>query len=475
HYMKIIRKKTIYLELILASILLLIIDLIFLDNPIFYKHFYILYWVYPVLFSLFFGEKWIIPSFVSSIITIFISLYINSLIYNYKQIDFIFGEYIKRLPVSVGFISIILYFISIIISRYTNKIDALNERLKKVSLDSLHYKRTALALEIINNEFESQLSRSQNSITTLYKQIEKLNKLNSSYIIEILLETIKQFVSIRKATIWEYDEDKDMLKLIASEGFYNSEPGPYLDMNGTVEGYVYRNNQFFTIRKIKDYHSISINESKKNLITMPITINKKVWGVLNIEDMPFEKYSRYSEQLLHIIINLTEPWLKKALDFELMIKNNDIDTTTGLPLYSQFYTLLDEKLNLAWKDNSTLSVIIFELYNFKDLSEKNNSKEILKVFTNSILSLFNDPTHDFIFSNYKNTNQISLISTNLDQDGISFYLVRLYKRFNNSNYYINDGSVNFQISVGYATQKSNKYSAESLLEEAENLLEISKL
>lgn len=468
-------KSRIHIELLLSCIVVSIIDLIFIQNPAFYKNNYIVYLVIPIVFTVMYGKKAMYSSLILSVFTLFLTLLISSFIYRQSNSIFYLKKYLSSFPLSLSATMVTLYVISIMLSRYVLQIEELKVRVKKLSLESLHYKRSTQALEIVNNEFESQLSRSRDSITTLYNQVEKLNKLNSKYVLQTFLETIQQFTMVGKATVWEYDDYKMRLNMVCSIGYYDDEPGPYLDIRGTVEGYVCRNNQFFSIRKIGDFQSIMIQHAKHNIMTIPINIGRKVWGVLNIEEIPFEKYSRYCEQLIHLIVSLAEPPLEKALDFESMVRHNDLDKITGLPFYSQFYSLLEDKLDLSWKDGSSLSIIIFDLLNFKELSDVYDRYDILELFSDSLISIFSDTGHDFFFFRYKEQNQIALLSTNLDQDGVSFYLVKVYRGFNEKVYLLENSRVVFEISVGYATQKDQKMKVDSILKEADNLLSMSKL
>ena len=53
---------------------------------------------------------------------------------------------------------------------------------------------------------------------------------------------------------------------------------------------------------------------KRNIITYPIIIANKTWGVINIEKMPFQKYNEYAETFIAIIIALSSSVLQKAID-----------------------------------------------------------------------------------------------------------------------------------------------------------------
>lgn len=474
--MKLNRKnRKVIIEIASALIIVIIINQFFSKDPGFYKINFVPYLTIPIIITVYNGRKLGVLSLFLSILSILLSIHISNLLFYQKSYLSIIKSFMNEFFYIVFANIIIIYVISLIVDQLRERIFKLEKRLKKVSLESLRNKRTTKALQIVNREFESRLSKSQESITTLYDQIEKLGRLNSTFILQTFLETISLFTKTSKATIWSYKEGENKLLLIASIGYYNNEPGPYLKLENSVEGFVYRNNQFFSIRNINEFQSIMMHQAKYNIITTPITIGKRVWGVLNIEELPFEKYSRYSEQLIHIIVNLTEPYLEKALNFERMVKRNDLDSINNLPFYSQFYSLLEDQLKYCWKINSSLSIIIFELVNIKNIIEIHNINDTRKLFADTVISVFKDAGHDFFFFNYKNSNQIVIISTNLDFDGVSYYCVKSFKKFNEAELKIHGVSVNMELCVGYSTQKEVSVTPDSLINQAEALLNMAKL
>lgn len=471
--MNFIYKKRIHAELIIFSSLLMVIDQFTPGNTLFYKNYYMFYWMIPLLSTIFYGNRWGLIAISYSLSTILLSC---SLFLYRSVIDIETAlTRFSYLPISLASVLMILYIVSIMINKYRLEITKLQERLKKISLENLHYKRAIYALETVNREYESQISRSRDSIPYLYNQLEKFNKLNSAYIVKTLLETIKIFTSVKKATIWCYDDLKNNLYLLNAIGYEGFDEIQSRDINNSIEGFVYRNNQFFSIRKLKDYKHINLDESHSNIMTFPIIVDRQVWGVLNIEDIPFEKYNRHNEQMIQIILNLIEHPLEKALDYEEQIQSNDLDMVTGLPLYSQFYPILEGHLTRAWNHKKSLSIIIFELKNFSELSSHYDSSEILRIFIGALKNTFSGSSHDFMFFKYRESNQIVLLSPALDEDGVSLYLIQTYKKFANKEYSIDERIVHLDLAVGYATQNVVRYSVTTILKEAENLLIMSKL
>lgn len=445
---------------------------ILFNDPGFRSIAFIPYLIIPVIITIYSGRRVGILSLFITILFLYISLWGTT----YRKVDnndlINYMDYLKELSPILGGILVLTYILSLIIGGYKERVYKLQERIKKLSLESLNYRRAAGALKSINSEFETRLTKSKESITSLYNQIGKLGRLNSNYVVEVYLETIALFTMVERATVWRYDDNKKALTLKGDFGYHLESPSNYLSVENSIEGYVFRNNQFFTIRKIADFQSIAISQSSENIITIPINCGGQVWGVMNIESMPFVKYSRYSEQLIQIITNLTEPYLAKAIEFEQMVKVNDLDSVNNLPFYSQFYSFLDEQLKSCWINKNSLSIIIMEVTNFTELIKDHNTNEVRKFFTKKVRRVFQDAGHDFFYFNYKNSNQLAVVSTNLDFDGVSYYCVKLFKHFNELDH---ETLGRLELCIGYATQKDLEISANGIINQAEALLNMAKL
>lgn len=468
-------KRILLIEIVITLTIITGINLIFPRDPGFSKIDHIPYLIIPIIVTVYSGRRWGMITLVLSLLYIILAIYCINLLFIKDNTMKILKDNLYKTHYIVATDIILMYITSIIVGQLREKIVKLEDRMRKLSLESLRYKRSTKALHKVNIEFELRLSKTQESITRLYNQIEKLARLNSSFILQTYLETIALFTKASKATVWKFTEDKNMLEIKSFIGYHENEPGPLLEIETSVEGFVFRNNQFFSIRNIKDFQSIKIHQAKYNIITLPINIGRKVWGVLNIEELPFEKYSRYTEQLLHIITNLTEPYLEKAIEFEGTVKKNDLDIVNNLPFYTQFYSLLEDQLQSCWKSKNSLSIIIFELVNYSKLTSVHMVNDIRKVFTNNVIGIFKDAGHDFYFFNYKNTNQIALISTNLDFDGVSYYCVKAFKKFTETDFPLHDSKIKLDLCIGYSTQKEELLTTDGIIIQAETLLNMAKL
>jgi PleD family two-component response regulator len=211
-----------------------------------------------------------------------------------------------------------------------------------------------------------------------------------------------------------------------------------------------------------------------NLITFPIEMGNSIWGVLNIEEMPFIKYNRYTERLLFIIISLMEPPLQKAIEYEDIVRKEEFDTVTGLPLFTSFYKMLTEDLKRKKTEQGTLSMMIIEIVNYPQIVNE-FGKEKAHRFLPEIVDAVNDASgntgHSF---RYKEDNQLCFIFPNLDYDGASLYCLEILELLNAEGWVIERQPVMLEGIIGFSSYTGSQ-SADELIDSAENLLAMQKV
>jgi diguanylate cyclase (GGDEF)-like protein len=223
------------------------------------------------------------------------------------------------------------------------------------------------------------------------------------------------------------------------------------------------------------YDHLKKLDTGRNILTIPLRAGTKTWGVLNIEDLPFEKYSFHSERLLQIIVGLAEPHLGRALEYERITSIGDVDEITGIPLYSQFYRLLEGEVERAELQAAPVSVVVFDIGNFTDLSERfgqGASKLMLKDLIED-LTLFSDSRHGAF--HYREDGQFVFLCPGLDHDGASLYCLDALEKINRREWKIAETTVALETTVGYATARAGTYDVEAVLQQAEHLLLLQKV
>ncbi|MBT3272780.1 MAG: diguanylate cyclase [Spirochaetales bacterium] len=471
------RKNTIILlEIIFVSLLISGANVFFPDNPGYHEMYYIPYLGASALVAAVYGAGWGFLTFTISfgiivgglpfLLPLFHPSW-SSQGYWRDQLQF------SYIPGSVGLLTI--YIFGVIRSSALSQIGTLKVRIHDLSRENWLTKKKSDALSRVNFELDEQVSRQQEAITSLHTQLRKLDTLDVNQGLNVLLETVHIYTRAVKASIWRYEDSTRSLQLAASRGWDESEViATSIPVDGTIEGWVYRNNSLFSIRMLLQYDNLEKMDIGRNIITIPLNFDQRVWGILNIQEMPFEKYNLHSERILQIITTLAEHSIEKAVSYESIIQKDEIDERTGLPLFSQFYRMLDEETRNTGIQKGSFSIILIELINFGWIQENHgadNAKSIIRSISESLESLSERNVHCF---QYKEDSQIALLIPSVDFDGVSLFSLEALEKLNSGNWEIEGDAIPVEAVIGFSVFSGGD-TPDSLLEQAESLLEMQRV
>ena len=481
--MKLNRNVAIILEAVLLGLAIGGANLAAPENPGFGEHYFLPSIASGLLFAVIYGKWFGFLALAMGLIVIAIpfpivrgliqsELTLNSL--NEYWLNYVRPLIDKLyLPLPIGAVAIFIF--GTIRSAALDVEKRLRNKLRELSKNNWLIKRTSSSLLTVNRELEERVSRQQEAITSLYTQIHRLDALDVGNALEVLLETVKIFTKTTKASIWEYDAEDQQLKLAANIGWEPQEKAlTNIQLEESIEGWVFRNNNIFSIRMILQYDNLQKMDRGRNIITLPLAAGRKVWGVLNIEAMPFEKYNLYSERLLQIIISLAEHSLERAIDYEAIIQTEETDSSTGLPLFSQFYKVLGEETRRMEAQKGSLTIIVIDIVNHAELSKDHGREKVKSLYPAIVAELDILSDRKAQFFHYKEETQIAIIFPNLDYDGASLFSLESLEKLNSESWRLDEESIPLEAIIGFSVY-SGSGGPDQLLEQAEHLLEMQKV
>lgn len=336
--------------------------------------------------------------------------------------------------------------------------------------------RQVRSLRTVNLEFEERLSRQEESVTSLYGQVQALYSVNLEKALQSILEMVRRFVGATRCSIWEYRGESKSLVLAATLGWEN-EGGALSEIpaEDSIEGWVMRNNMMFSVKMLLEYENLKKLDRGRNILCLPITAGRSIWGVLNIEDMPFSKYNLFAEKLLLMVMALAAPALERAIDFQTVVRQEDVNPVTGLPSFLQFYSLLANEVKRTSAGQENTAVLILDLVNFDDLVGKYGRDPVfllLREMTKEIQGVSGGRVR---FFHYKADSQLALLCPGLGSDGVSLLSLNLLEMVNSSHWKIHDERVFLEVILGFAVTTGTAQSVDDMLGVAENLLLMQKV
>jgi GGDEF domain-containing protein len=287
---------------------------------------------------------------------------------------------------------------------------------------------------------------------------------------------VRRFIGATRCSIWEHQPESKSLARIASIGTEGeAETRAVLPDENSIEGWVVRNNMMFSVKMLLANEPLAKLDTGRNIMTLPITAGKRIWGVLNIEEMPFVKYNLYSERLLLLIMALAGPALERAIEYDSLVRQEDIHPLTGIPSFSQFYAMLQRELGRLTVESGTLAVLVLELLNFGALVEEFGKEQVFALMRDlAHLAQELSGSQARLF-HYKAEPQLALLYPNLDADGASLFSLTLLEKANAAQWKTRDARAFIELILGFSARSGAEQSADDLLVAAENLLEMQKV
>ncbi len=464
---KVFRKIT---ELFFLSLFLYFINWFFPENPGYFQSSLNPYYLIAALISAYYGRNYGYLSLGFSLVFILIPIITEFVITTYWKTLWDLANF--QIPV----ILILIYLLGMIHHSFVSQIKNQRLYMKKVSLDKNKLQKELSSVSSVNRELEERVLRQQDSVTALYTQVKAMHSQNLSKTLGVLISTVQKFSWAEKASIWEYEKESKQLVMVANVGWDSDDVLNTIEsVDSSINGWVFRNDRIFSVRMLLEYENLSVMDNERNILTFPINLSNSIWGVLNIEAMPFPKYNLYTEKLLAILIDLAGTAIERAVDYEALIEYNEVNPDTNLPSVSQLFTFIENEIKKSSENQSVFSVIILELTEFDDLIKLYGDKRIYK-----LLLLMLDKLHSLSgsmvdFFHYKEKNQIAMYYPNIDYDGASLFCLESLGVINSYNWTINDNKVLLDVILGYSSVGSEDINAEDLLNLAENLIEMQKV
>jgi len=378
------------------------------------------------------------------------------------------------LPLAAAIVEV--YLLGIIRDSLTRRDRKARELLVSLSRDKGLLKRQVRALRDANSELEERISRQEDSITSLYSQVQVLGSLNLTKALGAILEMTARFVGATRCSIWQHRPEESCLAFVSGKGWEAAgDTRTLLPDEGTIEGWVVRNNAVFSVKMLLSNEPLARMDTGRNIITMPITAGRRIWGVLNVEEMPFARYNLYSERMLLVIMALAAPGLERAIEFDSVVHQEDINPITGLPSFPELYAMLQLDLARLRVESGTLAVLILELSNLDELAGVHGREQAM-LFIRDIARLVQETSagQARVF-HYKSQSQLAVLYPRLDADGASLFSLTMLEKVNSTEWRVKEQRAYLEVTLGFAALSGAEQTADELLEAAQNLLEMQKV
>jgi GGDEF domain-containing protein len=379
-------------------------------------------------------------------------------------------------PLSLGAAVLEVYLLGIIRDSLTRGDRAARQRLAAISREKGLLKRQVRALTEANQELEERISRQEDSVTSLYSQVQVLSSSGLGKAMGALLSMTERFVGATRCSIWQHRPEEGKLAFVSGIGWDpGGESATLLPDEGTIEGWVVRNNTTFSVKMLLDNDALARMDQGRAILAMPIIAGRRTWGVLCVEEMPFARYNLYSERLLQVIMALAGPALERAIEFESLVRQEDVNPVTGLHSFPELYAMLGMELARLDVENGTLALVVLEIANFAGIAERHGREQALLVLRDLALAAEEAAGAQARVFHHKADSQLAVLCPQLDADGASLLALTLLGTAGGSEWKARGEPVRLEVILGFGARTGPGQTAEDLITAAENLLEMQKV
>ena len=352
------------------------------------------------------------------------------------------------------------------------RVKDLYQRIQHLTKENYHLKREKDAQFAVARELSHRIGFQEDAILILFSQLKKMDRLDFQEGLDNLLETLQVFTLCSKASIWRLNPQESRAELICFLGYdKENRPFPYLPLDQSIQGWVGRNNRLYSVRMIREYPDLYDVQDGKTIMAMALNIQGRPWGVISVEDMPFERYNSYTESLVNLLLKLLEPALDNLYNLDLTFNEAEWDPVTGLPLYSLLVRNLTSQLTHAIRTQTSLSLLIIELIPLKSNEfEEHQTKKDQKEQALLILELLEQEFPDqHRLYHFKQDNQFAAIIPNINEQGLARLSLNILSRLS-----MNQGLPD--VIIGYScTENFDNPEVNTLIGEAEKILELQRI
>ncbi len=361
------------------------------------------------------------------------------------------------------------------IARQFGRIGDLTKRLSR-------QEKVGLALSSLNEGLERRVAGQRDSISALHARIRKMDSLDLGVVLSGLLEAVEAFSQASEAVIFEFDPKRNILRRAAGIGKAAEES---LSLDATVEGWAFRNDSIFTLRKLDDYLGFGRTDTSGAILAYPLKAGDLPWGVLAVREMPFYRYNPVTERNLEVVIELASSYVKKAADFKDKILSHPLNEVTGLPGYGELLRMLGEELTRRTARQLPVAVVLVELLGFEDLVFAHSGLKAFELLKELVVQVTKG-NNAYVF-HAREDGQVAFLLPDIDREGASLFCLGVSTAASEFPWLIDGKTVCLELAFGIcawpnapkggpgaAAGPVHPIDAGGLLSEAESILALSK-
>ncbi len=278
------------------------------------------------------------------------------------------------------------------------------------------------ALSEAKQEIDTRIISQEQTLGTLYEAAQGLRSLSKDNIYPAVLEILREFLSVEDCSIYLLEGDRFKIHTAIRHG------GPglpeYMDSSEGMMGLALEKRRAVSIKEVEGTQYIHSGI----IISAPIFVDKgrQVIGVLNVEKMPFLKFTSDSPRVLGLVADWCGTSIENATIYQETRDKLIADEIIEAYTYDYFKRRLREEFVRATRYQLDLSLIVIDFPGLGDASDEGR-EDVLMAFSMILKNQVREI--DILFLNNRPGSFLMLLPTT-PPAGARVVVKNLMKAFN---------------------------------------------
>lgn len=310
------------------------------------------------------------------------------------------------------------------------------------------------------------------SITTLYHQIPHLYAQQLPDVYQGIIQSVQVMTKATRLGIYEFVEEE--LALICRDFVTQDEssaPPARLDLSTSLEGWVVRREQLFSIQRLVSDKELRRIDEGRVILCGPVRTGRRLWGVVTIEDMPFTSYNEYTEKAFELILALAGPAIDNAVP-PLFAELSPAETPGELLRgYEEFQDFLNREVQSAESTGVDLALLLIEVANLEELAVSGRQEAVAVQLVEQLAELVSEITGGVAaLFRFKERNQLAALLPSRHAADFSYISRHIVEAVAERAWNADGEAVFPEILIAFAQASESNYATQTLIGHAERLL-----
>lgn len=335
--------------------------------------------------------------------------------------------------------------------------------------DAVDRQRTALLAA--TSELERRVSGQRDSLAYLHARWRELSSQNVEDTLIVVLDTVTELTGAERCSLWQLDAGAGELVVRVTAGWEDEDPAERrLPVAGSIEGWALRNDRLFSAKHLARYDTLRRVDRGTVVYAAPLRAGGRAWGVIVVEDLPFERFNAHTEHLLLLVTAVAAAPLEQAIAYESGLEPADRAADTGYPRFEQLARVLPSEVACRAAAGESLSVVLIEIGNHHRLVSGAGPDRAADVVARVFRAAKESAAGSVRCFHYRHEGQLAVVCPALDFDGAALLALDLLRFAAETTWPDDMGEVRPELAVGYSSLARGVDDADALLRMAENLL-----